>query len=501
MASKGQIIGGGAALVAGGALVAGALVWGGGEGEPTAERMSAEACAPFQEGLQPVHNAELAVTVADQQLTAGTTPEAQKMSEADKLRAEATKKDAEASVVVAKENFIKPYKERVAAAQAAVDAATNTTTTEGAPAPSEGDKLRNEATKKDAEAALKTAQEEEDKAEKAAEDCDPAEGTTVTTQTITAAGLNPAGQETASHIAVEGSCSPYTHADGVKAANGEFPKPTDDLVDVQVAFLKNHPEFASTMATSWEARTVLPYDALNIPRPSANAEGAQKSIEAVVENDYYVTVPLAEATRVLNTYCDAAGNIVDYREVELEAGTYIGGMMIEEEGLNAANGNAAVKLKNGTVVELQANTLVVNVTLPDGSVGKAIALNKGGVNVDDDQSSEVSCWNPIFAVPPTIEVQVTPPGVGGPEGPRPSTPTATTTPRVTTTTIYVPPKNGEVTPDGVMTPPTVETPVPGPSNPTVVTVPTPETQPPNTEPESPQNPTTVVPPTAQPPIR
>jgi hypothetical protein len=248
-------------------------------------------------------------------------------------------------------------------------------------------------------------------------------------------GLDPeTGEENRYHIAGQGSCSPFTNANAREAASGLI-APEDDLVDVQVDFLNQNPDFARNMGLTSESYVGYIFDALEVPRPST-ADPAE-SMTAYFESEYYVTAPLAEPLTVLNTYCDNHGNVTDYRVVTLEADTYVGGVMIKEEAEDS------YELANGNTVAKSADVLVAEVTLEDGTTAKMLAGNKAGVSTDDDFAAELGCLNFLSPV--------------GPEAPGSSTTVTTTEDNVTTTT-------GDIVVTTTTTRGSSTTTIPGPSD-------------------------------------
>lgn len=439
-----RVVGG---IIAAGALTAGAIgayAAFGPEGEPG---MSAEACAPFQDGLQVVYNAEAAGAGKG-----GVSDNA----EANELRAQAAAIDGEEAVSKAKEQFLMPYREAVAQARIQIESIDSILSSDSGTIPggknrSEAEDLRLEAEKIEAQDKLEAAEATEDEAEQAADLCEPASPTS-TTQPQPGAGLTGTGEESRYHIAGEGSCSPYTQADGLAAQAGKYDGQTSvkDLSDVEVGFLQQYPEFAKNMAMTSEGRWGFAYDALNIPRPSVNTEGANKSVEAMFASEYYVTAPLAEALTIQNTYCDKDGNIIDYRPVTLEASTYVGGMLIDMEEFNPATGMNEVTLKNGNKMSLPANAAIatVAVTGPDGQPAnvRMLAWNKAGVSVDADAEAEIGCENWIDLVAVYVAPPSETPATGGPAPTRPGQPTTT---RGATTTV---PQNTTSTRPELVTP-------------------------------------------------
>lgn len=246
------------------------------------------------------------------------------------------------------------------------------------------------------------------------------ETTTTTAETGPGAGLAPDNTEYSFHIAGEGSCSTHDHEDGRRAATGEF-NPGIAIEASQVEFLKDNQDFATNMGISSIPRWGFIYDSLNIAQPNAeNPQEAAKNVEAVFDNEYYVTAPLAEATTVQNTYCDEQGNIKDYRVVALEAGTDVGGVMINRVMTDSETGQRVVTLANDRDILLPDNALIATVTVmgADGKETTALMLatNKAGKN-------EVGCMNWLLLPPVAPPVPETTPPEGGP--------TPTTRPHIT----------------------------------------------------------------------
>jgi len=253
-------------------------------------------------------------------------------------------------------------------------------------------------------------------------------------------GISDQGTEFAYHIAGQGSCSPYTRADGRRVASGEF-APEIDLVDVESKFLEDNPGFAANYGKTSEPRIGYLFDALKLDRPSEQPDKAAELMRSVFEDEFYVTAPLANDTLIQNTFCDEEGNVKNYRVVALEAGTYVGGVMIERQ-YSAPDGQTVTELKNGQTVILPNTALIADVKLEDGTAARMLATHKAGVNSDKDFEAEVACLNVITVVPPseqppaTVPPEITPtteqptPTTKPPKRPQPTTTTA----GVTTTT-------------------------------------------------------------------
>ncbi len=235
-------------------------------------------------------------------------------------------------------------------------------------------------------------------------------------------GINPDGTESSYSISGHGSCSPYTQTDGLNALRGTF-KPTEDMKDVEFAFLGQNTEFANNMALTGESRNASIYDVFSLPKPSAKPEKAGQVLADVFENQYFVSARLAENTSIVNTFCDKQGVVHTLGVRELPAGTLVAGAMIDKQ-ITAPDGKVFTVFKNGKTVELQPDALVVDVKLADGTIAKMYATNKAGVNTDDDAESEVACENLINAAPP-INTETTPSV--------PESTTSTTRGRTTTT--------------------------------------------------------------------
>lgn len=278
---------------------------------------------------------------------------------------------------------------------------------------------------------------------------------------------NISHQEEDWHIAGEGSCSPYTSADANRAVAGEF-TPRVDLLDAQVAFLRNNPAYARNLALSSEARIGNLWDALNIPRPSANPGIANRSITRIFDNDYYVTAPLAEPEVVQNTYCDDQGNVLDYRTVTLEEGTFVGGVIIN--GFGSSQGSTTAELANGQVIALDENSVIARVRLSNGQVVDMLATHKAGIDVNGDNQADVGCLNIItspgtYVSPDNPDVVIT----VHPDG---ST-TTTTSPNTTTTTQNTTTSSTTTTmPTTTTTNPTTTTTTTIPTTTTTTTIPT-----------------------------
>lgn len=244
------------------------------------------------------------------------------------------------------------------------------------------------------------------------------------------------GQEADYHIAGQGSCSPYTRADARAVARGEATVEVD-LVDAETAFLKQHTAFAANYGQTSVSRIGYLWDSLGLDRPTGDDAQAAEAMVGVFEHENYTTAPLARPLEVMNTLCDKEGNVLAYRQVVLEAGTYVGGQQITK-----INGSE-VTFASGQTRTLPAEALITKVKLSDGKEVSFLATHKAGINADQDPEAEVGCLNVLTkpAPPETRPPQDTtttttstapetrPPATTG------TTTTTSTAPRPTTPTV------------------------------------------------------------------
>lgn len=230
---------------------------------------------------------------------------------------------------------------------------------------------------------------------------------------LTLDGTDGHGTEFAYAIAGQGSCDNYTRNDALRAANGEF-TPIVNLAggeDTDIPqFLNQHPGFAKNFAVSSFDRMSPLYTALDIKSPVETGTDAADAIHDVYANPFYVTAKLKESVFVRNTYCDNEGNLHDWHDVNLEANTFVGGLLIDHM---EPNSRVAV-LKNGKVMVIPDQNLIVTVLVSDGKGGYRDALmlatNKMGIDANKDGQADVGCNN-VITVPPAGSVPVTPENV------------------------------------------------------------------------------------------